>query len=88
MKLDQQTEELIAVGAAIALNCQPCLEYHVAKAREYGLGNEHILAAIDVAKQVRRGASAKMDRFAAEHVGGGAAHLPPAGCECSSSTQP
>ena len=87
MKLEQQTEELIAIGAAIALNCQPCLEYHVAKAREYGLGDESILAAIDVAKQVRRGASAKMDRFAAGHVVGGAAHVPPAGCECTPSHQ-
>ena len=88
MRLDSKTEELIAVGAAISLNCQPCLEYHVGKAREYGLGNEEILAAIDVAKQVRRGASAKMGRFAAEHVVGGAAHVPPAGCECASSPQP
>lgn len=85
MKLDSQTEELIAIGAAISLNCQPCLEYHVAKARSSGLGSEEILAAIEVGKRVRRGASAKMDRYAAEHVLGKAAQVAAAGCECQPS---
>ena len=85
MKLNDTTEELIAIGAAISLNCQPCLEYHVAKARSCGLGNEEILAAIEVGKLVRRGAQAKMDRFAAEHVLGKATQVAAAGCACQPS---
>jgi AhpD family alkylhydroperoxidase len=80
--LDERTKELVAVGASITANCQPCLEYHTAKARELGAATEDILAAIDIGKQVRRGAAAKMDRFAAEHVAGEAVSEPAAGCEC------
>jgi len=76
MKLDTRIKELIAVGASVAANCQPCLQYHVAKARESGADEEEIAVAIAVAKAVRKGAAAKMDDFAA---GIGAA---PASAEC------
>lgn len=79
---DEKTRELVAVGAAITANCQPCLEYHVAKAREVGVGDDDILEAVKVGQQVRRGASAKMDRFAAQQVGGQNDPVPAAGCEC------
>jgi len=80
--LDEKTKELVAVGAAITANCQPCLEYHTAKARELGIGDDDILEAVKVAQQVRRGATAKMDRFATEHVSGQKETVAPAGCEC------
>jgi len=80
--LDEKTKELVAVGAAITANCQPCLEYHTAKARELGIGDDDILEAVKVAKQVRRGATAKMDRFASDHVSGQKEVVAPAGCEC------
>lgn len=32
--LDEKTKELIAIGAAITANCQPCLEYHTVEARK------------------------------------------------------
>lgn len=80
--LDEKTQELIAIGASITANCQPCLEYHTAKARDFGLCDEQILEAIKVGQQVRRGASAKMDRFAVQHVAGQSESVPPAGCEC------
>ncbi len=65
MKLDTRIKELIAVGASVTANCQPCLQYHVSKARESGADNEEVAIAIAVAKAVRKGASAKMDDFAA-----------------------
>jgi len=79
---DENTKELIAIGASITANCHPCLDYHVAKARELGIGNDEISQAIEVGKQVRRGAFAKTDRLAAEHVGGQTAPTSPAGCGC------
>ncbi len=66
MKVDSRTKELIAVGASITANCQPCLQYHVSKARESGADDEEIIIAIAVAKAVRKGAAAKMDDFAAK----------------------
>ncbi len=65
MKLDNRTKELIAVGASLAANCQPCLQFHVTKARESGADDAEIAVAIGVAKAVRKGAAAKMDDFAA-----------------------
>ncbi len=65
MKLDTRIKELIAVGASVTANCQPCLQYHGAKAREAGADEEEIAVAIAVAKAVRKGAAAKMDDFAA-----------------------
>ena len=64
MKLDTRIKELIAVGASVTANCQPCLQYHVSKARELGADDEEIDIAIAVAKAVRKGAAAKMDDFA------------------------
>lgn len=79
--LDERTRELVAIGASITANCQPCLEYHVAKARELGVDDVDIAEAVKAAQQVRRGASAKMDRFA-QHMTGSNEAVPAAGCEC------
>lgn len=62
--MDNKTKELIAIGASISANCQPCLEYHTAKAAEYGVNDFEIKEAIEVGTLVRRGAAAKMDKFA------------------------
>jgi len=64
MKLDNRIVELIAIGASVTANCQPCLQYHVDKALESGANDTEIAQAIEVAKMVRKGASAKMDKFA------------------------
>ncbi len=66
MKLDTRIMELIAVGASVTANCQPCLQYHAAKALESGADEEEIGVAIAMAKAVRKGAAAKMDDFASE----------------------
>jgi AhpD family alkylhydroperoxidase len=64
MKLDNRITELIAIGASVTANCQPCLRYHVGKALESGTSDLEIEQAIEVAKMVRKGAAAKMDTFA------------------------
>lgn len=65
MKLDERMMRLIAVGASIAANCQPCLQTNAAKALESGADEQEIAEAIWVGKKVRRGAASKMDEFAA-----------------------
>jgi len=83
--MDTKTKMLIAVGASVTANCQPCLQYHVSKARESGAEDEQIAVAIAVAKAVRKGAASKMDAFAAGM--GGAAETAECsvgqGCGCS-----
>jgi AhpD family alkylhydroperoxidase len=80
--LDEMTKELIAIGASITANCQPCLEYHTAKARELGAAAEDMLVAVAVGKQVRQGAAAKMDRHVARQVTGERVPEPAPGCDC------
>lgn len=79
--LDEKTLELIAVGATITANCQPCLEFHVRKARDAGAGEAEIAAAIEAGREVRAGAGARMDRHVAEAIGGTPAKRA-AGCGC------
>ena len=81
--LDEMTKELVAIGAAITAHCQPCLEYHTAKARELGVSEENIAEAVKVGQQVQRGASAKIDRFAGQLIGGLNEPVAKAGCECA-----
>lgn len=70
MDWNDRIKELVAVGASITANCQPCLQYHANKALEFGADARDIAAAIETGKQVRKGASAKMDAFASDLTAG------------------
>ena len=61
MEINDRIRELIAVGASITANCQPCLKSHVEKAHSFGASPEEVAAAIEIGKRVRKGAAAKMD---------------------------
>jgi AhpD family alkylhydroperoxidase len=63
MELDNRILRLIAVGASVTANCQPCLQINVAKALESGANQQEIAEAIVVGKMVRKGAASKMDNF-------------------------
>jgi AhpD family alkylhydroperoxidase len=76
MELNDRIRELIAVGAAITANCQPCLASHAAKALSCGASPADVAAAIAIGNRVRQGAAAKMEAFAA---GLPAAAAPPTG---------
>ncbi len=61
--MDVRIKELIAIGASVTANCQPCLKYHVKEAKESGADEQEITEAIAVAKMVRKGAASKMDQL-------------------------
>ena len=61
--MEDKTKLLIAVGAALAVNCQPCLKTLIKKAKESGVQDKEILEAIGVAKLVRKNSMTQMDRF-------------------------
>ena len=63
--MDERTKELIAIGASVGAHCQPCLAYHVEKARELGITEEEIRAAIDTGHMVEKGAMSAMRKFSA-----------------------
>lgn len=52
--LSERDRELVAIGAAIASNCVPCIEYHVPAARKAGLDEAEIKEAVSLADKVKR----------------------------------
>ncbi len=86
MKLDERTRALIAVGASITANCQPCLQSTITMALESGADEQDIAEAVEVGRRVRKGAASKMDKFASSL--NPAIPLPASsskgGCGCSS----
>lgn len=85
MELKSQIQALIAVGAAVSANCQPCLRSMVRMALECGANEREIAEAIEVGKSVRKGAASKMDKFASElnFAVPTSAAVTDSGCECS-----
>lgn len=78
MEMNDKIRELIAVGASITANCQPCLQIHVEKALKSGADRQQVSAAIEIGLRVRKGAAARMDEHcsqqltAADSIAGGA----------------
>jgi AhpD family alkylhydroperoxidase len=63
MILESRTLALIAVGASIAANCQPCVKRNVSAALACGANDRQIAEAVEVGRKVRQGAASKMDLF-------------------------
>jgi AhpD family alkylhydroperoxidase len=86
MKIDDRTRMLIAVGATISANCQPCLQVATAMARETGADPQEIANAIEVGQMVRKGAASKMDKFITDQNNAtpAAATEKNGGCGCNS----
>lgn len=65
---DERVAELVALGAAIAANCELCFRYHHRKAVELGISNEDMIQAIDVALRVKDQPAQAMVRLARKHL--------------------
>lgn len=63
--MDERTRELIAIGSSIGAHCQPCLTYHVARAKDAGIEEGEIREAIAVGQMIEKGATSAMERFVA-----------------------
>lgn len=59
--------ELVAIGAAIAANCEPCFKYHFQQARKLGVSREDMMRAVKTAQAVKEAPAKAMlqlaDRF-------------------------
>lgn len=62
--MNEKVKELIAVGASVSAHCQPCLSYHVSKAKDLGIKKGEIVMAVEIGQMVQKGASLKMKEFA------------------------
>jgi AhpD family alkylhydroperoxidase len=86
MQLDDRILRLIAVGASVAANCQPCLESSVRQALEQGADEHQVAQAIAIGRMIRNGASSGVDRFISS-LSGTTSSIPGASgeiCECGS----
>lgn len=53
-QLSPKEYELVALGAALASNCIPCIEYHIPEARKVGLTEGQLREAIALAEKIRQ----------------------------------
>ena len=89
-ELNNREQELVALGAAIASNCVPCIEYHIPKARKAGLSDIQVKEAVQIADKVRRVPARTVLQTALariEESPNALAERAGAGCGCAESSQ-
>ncbi|HEX5364157.1 MAG TPA: arsenite efflux transporter metallochaperone ArsD [Gallionella sp.] len=64
-----QVAELVAIGAAIACNCEPCFKYHYDQARKLGVSDLDMRYAVDLAQKVKDTPSRVMLALAERYLG-------------------
>jgi len=64
--------ELVAIGAAIASNCEPCFKHHYDKARKLGVSPDDMWAAVTLAQNVKDTPAKAMLDLAERYLRGGA----------------
>ena len=68
--------ELVAIGAAIAANCEPCFKYHFQQARKLGVSREDMMCAVKTAQSVKEAPAKAMLQLAQRYLEGDPAGLP------------
>ena len=64
-----QVAELVAIGAAIGANCEPCFKYHYDQARKLGVSNTDMRYAVDLAQKVKDTPARAMLTLAERYLG-------------------
>jgi AhpD family alkylhydroperoxidase len=59
----------VALGAALACNCEPCLRYHFREAKKLGISDEGIQSAFDMAAAVKQTPAGKAQELAERLLG-------------------
>lgn len=72
--LSDKIAELVALGAAIAATCQPCLHFHLRAVREAGASDDEIREALTIGRTVRQTPARLIDEAA--NRGTGTAFVP------------
>jgi AhpD family alkylhydroperoxidase len=73
--MNPEVRELVAIGAAIAANCEFCFKFHYDKARKLGVSREDMLAAVETATMVKNSPAKSIAELAERYLKGEA---PPA----------
>ena len=64
-----QVAELVAIGAAIGSNCEPCFKYHYDQARKLGVSDLDMRYAVDLAQKVKDTPARAMLDLAGRYLG-------------------
>jgi AhpD family alkylhydroperoxidase len=62
-------QELVAIGAAIAANCEPCFRHHFDKARKLGVSKDDMARAVTTAQMVKESPARAVLEVAEKYVG-------------------
>jgi len=63
-----QVAELVAIGASIASNCEPCFRYHYDRARKLGVSIEDMARAVALAQTVKDTPARSISELAEKHL--------------------
>ena len=90
-ELKNRERSLVALGAALASNCVPCIEYHIPGAKRAGLSDREIEAALEIADKVRQVPARAVLETASARIGSSSDDMaspanPDCGCSGSDST--
>lgn len=70
--------ELVAIGAAIASNCDSCFKFHFDKARKLGVSKDDMLQAVKTAQSVKESPAKSISDLAARMLASSPGALKPA----------
>ncbi len=82
-ELTRKEHELVALGAAVASNCIPCIEYHIPEARKAGLTETQILEAVELADKIKQVPARKVLDAAESLLNSAQQTCPDPGCGCA-----
>lgn len=84
--MNESVKALVAIGAAMASNCEPCFRSHYDTARNLGVSKEDMQAAVDVALAVKAAPHRKVVDTATRYLAQEAsAQLESEPCACGTS---
>ena len=79
-------EELVAIGAAIACNCEPCFKHHFREALKQGVSRGDVALAVATARKVKEHIAEQMRKMAGEQLAAASEAGPmPGSCCCEKS---
>ena len=81
-------EELVALGAAIACNCDPCFKYHFREAMNLGVPRADVALAVATARKVKDHIAEQILKTAGEQLAAARETGPQPGSCCCSGPSP
>lgn len=66
--MSPSVKELVAIGAAIACNCEMCFKFHFDKASQLGVTKEDMLLAVETGQMVKSSSAKSIAELAQKHL--------------------